>query len=129
MHFVNVTKNTIRTKTELLTAFSRFTSFFWLHIFNVAPSNFSNAYSMLYAPYLVFGSQIRRKEMQKGQVGYGIALQRFGGLRVNVLQPSGAKRFNILLSRTVILLVPVILSSGVGEYGLITRIKSCKCYV
>jgi hypothetical protein len=84
---------------------------------------------MLYAPYLVFGSQIRRKELQKGQFGYGIALRRFCGLRVNVLQPSGARRFNILSSRTMILLVPVTLFRGVGGYGLITRIKSGKCCV
>jgi hypothetical protein len=38
--------------------------------------------------YLVFRLQIRRKEMQKGQIGYGIALRRFCGLRVNVLQSS-----------------------------------------
>ena len=89
--------------------FPSFLIFFLLHIFSVAPSNFSDAYSTLYAPYLVFRSQIRRKEMQKGQVGYGIALRRFCGLRVNVLHPSGAKRFNILSSRTVILFVPVLL--------------------
>jgi hypothetical protein len=100
-----------------------------LHIYSVALSNFSNAYSMQYAPYLVFGLQIRRKEMKKGQVGYGIALRRFCGLRVNVLQPLGARRFNILSSRTVILMVPVIIFRGVGGYGLITRIKSGKCCV
>jgi hypothetical protein len=81
------------------------------------------------APYLVFGSQIRRKEMQKGQVGYGIALRRFCGLRVNVLQPSGARHFNILLSCTVILLVPVILFRSVGGYGLIRCNKSGNCCV
>jgi hypothetical protein len=41
--------------------------FFLLHIFSVAPSNFSGAYSTLYAAYLVFRPQIRRKEMQRGQ--------------------------------------------------------------
>jgi hypothetical protein len=81
--------------------------FFLLQIFSVAPSNFSSAYSVLYAPYPVFRSQIRRKEVQKGQIGYGIALRRFCGLRVNVLQPSGARRFNILSSRIEILLVPI----------------------
>jgi hypothetical protein len=80
---------------------------------------------MLYAPYLVFRSQIRRKDMQNGQIGYGIVLRRFCGLRVNVLQPLGARRFYILLSRIVILVVLVLLFRGVGGYGLITRIKSC----
>jgi hypothetical protein len=79
---------------------------------------------MLYAPYLVFRSQIRRKDMQNGQIGYGIALRRFRGLRVNVLQPFGARRFNIVSSRTVILVVLVLLFRGVDGYGLITRIKS-----
>jgi hypothetical protein len=59
--------------------------------------------------------------MQKGQIGYGIALRRFCGLRVNVLHPSGAKRFNIRLSRTVILLVPVLLFRCAGGNGLITQ--------
>jgi hypothetical protein len=81
---------------------------------------------MLYAPYLVFRSQIRRKEMQKGQIGYGIALRRFCGLRVNVLQPSGAKRFNILSSRTVILVVSVLLFRSVGGNGLSTLNKTGK---
>jgi hypothetical protein len=62
--------------------------------------------------------------MQKGQIGYGIVLRRFCGLRVNVLQPSGARRFKILSSRTVIFLVLLLLFTGVGEYGLITGIKS-----
>jgi hypothetical protein len=103
--------------------------FFLLHIFSVAPSNFLGAYSMPYAPYLVFGSQKRRKEMQKGQIGYGIALRRFCGLRVNVLQPLGARRFKILSSRTVIFLVTVLLFTGVGGYGLITGTKSDKSCV
>jgi hypothetical protein len=84
---------------------------------------------MLYAPYLVFRSQIHRKEMQKGQIGYGKALRRFCGLRANVLQPSGAKRFNILSSRTVILLVPVLLFRSVGGNGLITLNKIGKSCV
>jgi hypothetical protein len=67
--------------------------------------------------------------MQKGQIGYGITLRRFCGLQVNALQLSGARRFNILLSRTVILLVPVLLCRDVGGYGLMTRIKSCKSCV
>jgi hypothetical protein len=95
---------------------------FLLHIFSVAPSNFSDAYSTLYAPYLVFRSQIRRKEMQKGQIGNGIALRRFCCVRVKVLQPSGARRFNILSSRTVILLIPILLFRGLVGFGLITRI-------
>jgi hypothetical protein len=76
--------------------------FFWIHIFSLAPLNLSGAYSVQYAPYLVFRSQIRRKELQNGQIGYGIALRRFCGLQVNVLQTSGARRFKILSSRTVI---------------------------
>jgi hypothetical protein len=67
--------------------------------------------------------------MQKGQIGYGIALRRFCGLRVNVLQPSGAKRFNILSSRTVILLEPVLLCRSVGGHGLITLNKTGKSCV
>jgi hypothetical protein len=84
---------------------------------------------MLYAPYLVFRSHIRRKEMQKGQIGYGIALRRFCGLRVNVLQPSGAKHFNILSSRIVILLVPILLFRSVGGHGVITLNRSGKLCV
>jgi hypothetical protein len=67
--------------------------------------------------------------MQKNQIVYGIALRRFCGLRVNVLQPSGARLFNILSSLTVILLVPLLLFKDVGGYGLITRIKSGKSCV
>jgi hypothetical protein len=57
---------------------------------------------------LILDRRYAEKKCRKGQIGYGIALRRFCGLRINVLQPSGARRFNILSSRTVILLVPVL---------------------
>jgi uncharacterized membrane protein SpoIIM required for sporulation len=40
-------------------------SFFPLHIYSVAPSNFSCAYSMPYAPYLVLGRRNAKKKCKK----------------------------------------------------------------